>query len=445
MKDKSRNTEVDCSRRLDEEIAEIEPNCLASWDSLLCWPRTRVGSLAVQPCFEELHGIEYDSSQNASRWCRANGTWDSYSNYSQCKELRLTPPDAENGVEITTQLYFVGYGLSLSTLIIAVVIYLYYRELRCLRNVIHTNLMFTYILADFLWILTTVSQVSLQRNIPMCIIFYSLYHYFQLTNFFWMFVEGLYLYLLVVKTFSGENIKLKMCLFIGWGIPFVVVTVWGIAKSLGKKFITTEIQESALSRHCPWMIPHPFDWLYQVPAIFVLCINVLFLFMIMWVLITKLRSATNVETQQYRKAAKALLVLIPLLGVTYILVLAGPTEGQAANMFTYMRAILLSSQGLSVALFYCFLNSEVRNALRHHYERWTTERSLGTGQRYYAHWAPRSRTESIRLYSRPTTNVSANSHVKETTVSEANATTVVDAHPRPAVRTFLGRFKKNHV
>lgn len=62
------------------------------------------------------------------------------------------------------------------------------------------------------------------------------------------------------------------------------------------------------------------------------------------VLITKLWSATNAETQQYRKASKALLVLIPLLGVTYVLVLMGPTEGQVANAFYYIRAVLLSSQ-----------------------------------------------------------------------------------------------------
>lgn len=62
------------------------------------------------------------------------------------------------------------------------------------------------------------------------------------------------------------------------------------------------------------------------------------------VLITKLWSATNAETQQYRKASKALLVLIPLLGVTYVLVLTGPTEGQVANAFSYTRAAFLSSQ-----------------------------------------------------------------------------------------------------
>ena len=72
------------------------------------------------------------------------------------------------------------------------------------------------------------------------------------------------------------------------------------------------------------------------------------------VLITKLRSANNVETQQYRKASKALLVLIPLLGVTYVLVLAGPEEGQVANVFTYSRAFLLSSQVKFIRRYFSF-------------------------------------------------------------------------------------------
>lgn len=65
----------------------------------------------------------------------------------------------------------------------------------------------------------------------------------------------------------------------------------------------------------------------------------------MQVLITKLRSANSAETQQYRKASKALLVLIPLLGVTYILTMIGPTEsGTYANYYSYGRATLLSMQ-----------------------------------------------------------------------------------------------------
>ncbi|PNF34629.1 hypothetical protein B7P43_G05874 [Cryptotermes secundus] len=119
----------------------------------------------------------------------------------------------------------------------------------------------------------------------------------------------------------------------------------------------------------------------------------------MKVLITKLRATNNAETQQYRKATKALLVLIPLLGITYILVITGPAEGIPAAIYDYVTAVLLSTQGFTIALFYCFLNTEVQNTVRHHFERWKTARSLGGNRRYnYSSkdWSPRSRTESIR-------------------------------------------------
>lgn len=69
-----------------------------------------------------------------------------------------------------------------------------------------------------------------------------------------------------------------------------------------------------------------------------------FFFFIRKVLITKLRSANTVETRQYRKASKALLVLIPLLGITYLVVLAGPNEGVGSYIFVVARAFLLSTQ-----------------------------------------------------------------------------------------------------
>lgn len=68
------------------------------------------------------------------------------------------------------------------------------------------------------------------------------------------------------------------------------------------------------------------------------------------VLITKLRATNNAETQQYRKATKALLVLIPLLGITYILVITGPAEGVSAAIYDYVTAVLLSTQ--VIYLFY---------------------------------------------------------------------------------------------
>lgn len=70
------------------------------------------------------------------------------------------------------------------------------------------------------------------------------------------------------------------------------------------------------------------------------------------VLITKLRSANTAETRQYRKASKALLVLIPLFGLTYLIVLYGPNEGMGKKMFDIARALLLSTQVFYWKTFY---------------------------------------------------------------------------------------------
>ncbi|XP_058808832.1 uncharacterized protein LOC131674266 isoform X2 [Phymastichus coffea] len=239
----------------DEEQAGA--SCPPVWDTLMCWPRTAADSWASMPCFAEIGGIRYDTSQNASKWCWANGTWEHYSNYTQCAPLydALDESEPTSSVEVMTRLYLVGYGLSLCSLLVAVAMYLRFRELRCLRNAIHANLMASYILADALWIATVLSQVSLQSSRPTCALFFSLYHYFQLTNFFWMFVEGLYLYLLVVKTFSGDGVKLTTCLLIGWGLPLAVVGAWAAAKCLAEPPASRSPEVAAA-----WPLARPAAW-----------------------------------------------------------------------------------------------------------------------------------------------------------------------------------------
>ncbi|XP_062709819.1 diuretic hormone receptor [Aedes albopictus] len=285
------------------------------------------------------------------------------------------PPDI---VEVTSIIYYSGYIVSLVALSLAVIVFVYFKDLRCLRNTIHANLFITYILSALMWIIILTLQLSgSQSGIASCVILVTLLHYFTLTNFFWMLVEGLYLYMLVVETFSGDNLRFNMYAAIGWGGPGVFVVLWVIAKGIT---ISGLDQATTLEIDCSWMRESTVDWIFQGPVCAVLIINLVFLIRIMWVLITKLRSANTVETRQYRKASKALLVLIPLLGITYLVVLAAPSEGVVSDIFAVARALLLSTQGFSVSLFYCFLNSEVRLALRHRLERWRDERNIRIGQ-----------------------------------------------------------------
>nr|AEK82133.1 diuretic hormone receptor [Spodoptera frugiperda] len=386
----------------NEGLAE-EEFCPAYYDGLLCWDATPWNTLAVQRCFSEFHGVQYDDTQNASRMC-LDGVWHNYSNYANCTErmTNVSPTD------VTSLIYLAGYSLSLAVLSLAVFVFLYFKDLRCLRNTIHTNLMSTYILSACSWILNLALQNwsdEAQQDQTSCTILVICMHYFYLTNFFWMLVEGLYLYMLVVETFTAENIKLKVYTTIGWGAPAVFLTIWVICRCSVNIVPSNPADGLALAgeaKMCIWMSEHQVDWIHKAPALAGLALNLFFLIRIMWVLITKLRSANTLETEQYRKATKALLVLIPLLGITNLLVLCGPNDDSwFAHAFDYTRALMLSTQGFLVALFYCFMNTEVRHAIRYHVERWKTGRTIGGGRRrgasYSKDWSPRSRTESIRL------------------------------------------------
>ena len=53
-----------------------------------------------------------------------------------------------------------------------------------------------------------------------------------------------------------------------------------------------------------------------------------------------------VVVKQLTKQTKALLVIIPLLGITYIITILGPSDASTTShiLFVHLRAVLLSTQ-----------------------------------------------------------------------------------------------------
>uniref|UniRef100_A0AAA9SCA0 Corticotropin releasing hormone receptor 1 n=1 Tax=Bos taurus TaxID=9913 RepID=A0AAA9SCA0_BOVIN len=200
-----------------------------------------------------------------------------------------------------------------------------------------------------------------------CRLVTAAYNYFHVTNFFWMFGEGCYLHTAIVLTYSTDRLRKWMFICIGWGVPFPIIVAWAI----GKLYYDNE--------KC-WFGKRPgvyTDYIYQGPMILVLLINFIFLFNIVRILMTKLRASTTSETIQYRKAVKATLVLLPLLGITYMLFFVNPGEDEVSRVvFIYFNSFLESFQGFFVSVFYCFLNSEVRSAIRKRWHRWQDKHSI---------------------------------------------------------------------
>ena len=132
---------------------------------------------------------------------------------------------------------------------------------------------------------------------------------------------------------------------------------------------------------CPLIEDHPYDvYLYQLPIFSLLVVNTVFLVVIMMAVVAKLQSSRAGEVERlHYKSARALVIVIPLLGFTYILTMVGPSHSLhplAHQIFQTARVCLLSTQGAVISLPYCYLNSEVQQALLARWRRWMLVRRV---------------------------------------------------------------------
>ncbi|KAG9327922.1 hypothetical protein JZ751_017279, partial [Albula glossodonta] len=56
------------------------------------------------------------------------------------------------------------------------------------------------------------------------------FHYCVMSNYFWLFIEGLYLFTLLVETFFPERRYFYWYTIIGWGTPTVCVSIWAVLR-----------------------------------------------------------------------------------------------------------------------------------------------------------------------------------------------------------------------
>lgn len=96
-------------------------------------------------------------------------------------------------------------------------------------------------------------------------------------------------------------------------------------------------------------------------------LNVLFLFNIVRVLLMKLRAGPSIGTQpsrSMRQAFRATLLLVPLLGLHYLVIPFRPPKNHPwEHFYEVLSAITASFQGLCVAILFCFCNGEVSKRL----------------------------------------------------------------------------------
>ncbi|KAF7245069.1 Calcitonin gene-related peptide type 1 receptor [Varanus komodoensis] len=106
------------------------------------------------------------------------------------------------------------------------------------------------------------------------------------------------------------------------------------------------------------------------PICAALLVNLFFLLNIVRVLITKLKVTHQAESNLYMKAVRATLILVPLLGIEFVLFPWRPEGRIAEEIYDYVMHILMHYQGLLVATIFCFFNGEVQSVLRRHWNQY---------------------------------------------------------------------------
>ncbi|XP_053373092.1 calcitonin gene-related peptide type 1 receptor-like [Mercenaria mercenaria] len=343
--------------------------CNATWDRMQCWGYTKAGETVLQPC------PAYITLSNplaySKKVCNSDGTWFSHpvtgrvwTNYTMCYDHTLV----ENHKRVL-YMYYYGFSISIVLLIISLIIFSLFRQLKCVRVTLHKHLFSSYIVTGALWIMyyamVPMSSDVLLHNPLWCQILHVLTHYFTVCNYAWMFCEGFYLHALMVIAFTKDKKLLIICYLIGWVFPILPTLIYTIIRAL----------YSDDNNRC-WTGDSNLHWILAGPINASLIVNFIFSINIMRILLSKLRSVHTNETMQTRRAVRATLILIPLLGLQYIAFPFKPPPGSDGEyVYAMISAFLVSFQGVFVSVVFCFFNGEVIRCFKKKWHRFRMERS----------------------------------------------------------------------
>ncbi|XP_073478555.1 adhesion G protein-coupled receptor L1 isoform X7 [Aquarana catesbeiana] len=252
---------------------------------------------------------------------------------------------------------WVGIVISLVCLGICISTFCFLRGLQTDRNTIHKNLCISLFLVELLF-LTGIDKTQYQ---VVCPILAGLLHFFSLSAFSWLCLEGVQLYLMLVEVFETEHSRRKYYYLCGYVFPALVV---GISAAVDYRSYGTD-------KACWLRVDNYFIWSFIGPVSLVVVVNLLILLV---TLHKMLRSSSVLKPDSSRLEnikswALGAVTLLFLLGLTWAfgLLFINKESLVLAYLFTTFNAL----QGLFIFIFHCALQKKVHKeyskCLRHSY------------------------------------------------------------------------------
>ncbi|XP_033117579.1 uncharacterized protein LOC117117396 [Anneissia japonica] len=245
---------------------------------------------------------------------------------------------------------------SVCCLIVMLLIYVSFEALRnSEKNHIHKNLLVALFLAQVLF-LTAVENTSSKG---VCTVVAVVLHYLYLSVFTWMTIEGLNLYLKIVRVFNSDLLSMRAYMVIGWGVPILIVAIAVTCNIEGYGMINGEEQ------YICWIdIKSPLLYAFIVPVFIAVLVNsVVSIFV--WRIIY-LKTDSNNRWKDARSSLKGVIMLSPILGLPWIFGLFARNSSVAiGTIFTVCNA----PQGVFLFFTHCLFSNEVRTAMKMHWSK----------------------------------------------------------------------------
>uniref|UniRef100_UPI00358FEB7F adhesion G-protein coupled receptor D1-like n=1 Tax=Myxine glutinosa TaxID=7769 RepID=UPI00358FEB7F len=259
----------------------------------------------------------------------------------------------------------VGCAVSLLCLSFTIATFLFLfsaSSLHSERYLIHGNLSLALLLAEG----TLLAGSHLSPGTMGCKLLAMLLHYLYLATFAWMLVEGLHLYHMVVRVFGSEDSHRLLYHALGWGAPLLLCMV----------SIAASFTNYGRVDNCWLSISGGAIWAFVAPALCVIAVNIVILIVVTRIIsrISSENYRSHGELRSFRLTAKAVAVLMPILGISWLFGVLAVNE--STILFQYLFALFNSMQGVFIFLFHCLLNSEVRAAFKHKTKVWSLSSSM---------------------------------------------------------------------
>ncbi|NXP66108.1 AGRD2 protein, partial [Chloropsis cyanopogon] len=217
--------------------------------------------------------------------------------------------------EFTLQtLTFIGCGVSFCALIVTFVLFLVVRIPKSERTTVHKNLIFALAAGEALLMFSELAK----PNQVLCFMVTASLHLSFMAAFSWMLVEGLLLWSKVVAVNMSEDRRMKFYYVTGWGLPVLIVGVT----------LATSFNKYVAANHCWLNVQTNVIWAFVGPVLFILAVNTFVLLRVVMVTVASARRRSKMLTPnsslenqigaQIWATAKPVLVLLPVLGLTWV-------------------------------------------------------------------------------------------------------------------------------